>query len=295
MELDNQFTRYYYYNTNRRNASLSVCTCGMEHRMGSYRWGPGKMPNAYYDICHVIKGKEVYVLDGVSYPLRAGDTFVAYPRQSQLVQSVEDSEWHYIWVGMNGDEVAMLLQQMNFSKNRPVIHTGVNQHVIALHRKMHDCRGNTLHETLSMTGYLYLIFAEFIAAGNNHKNAAPDMLERALEYIQAHYHEALLVDDVCRAVNVSRSWLYRSFMKYVGLSPIDYIIQQRLIRSCYYLTNTKMPIYEVAEKCGFSDALYYSRLFRRVAGISPTQYRNSDSPLITPGEGMLADTRPNKQ
>lgn len=269
----------YYYNTDRRNAELCVCTCGMEHRMNGYSWGPAKSGAPYYDMCHLIKGSGIYTLDGVDYVIRAGDTFVAYPMQEQCIRSDGETEWEYVWVGMNGNTVPQLLQRMGFSESAPVVYTGASEQIKSLHRAMHDNRGNSLSEILCMTGYLFQIFSVLIKATDSNKRTVPDLLERALNYIHAHYHEELRVQDICRAVNTSRSWLYRSFKENVGFSPLDYINHQRIMRSCYYLADSNLSIAEIAAKCGFQDPLYFSRQFSQVMGLSPTKFRKTSGRL----------------
>lgn len=116
----------YYYNTDQRNFSLSVCTCGREHRLNGYFWGPGTTP--YYDLCYVLKGSGTFTLDGATYPLNQGDVFISCPGLMQTVFSPKGTEWEYIWIGFTGNDATTLLKRMNFKKTT-LFSTLVPEHV----------------------------------------------------------------------------------------------------------------------------------------------------------------------
>ena len=261
----------YYYHTDQRSHSLCLCTCGHDRSAGAYSWGPGKRP--YYCLSCVESGTADYLYDGSPYKVRPGDIFVAFPDRMQYVSS-SDPAWEYRWVGFTGSEAAALLHKMGFTESNPVLHISSSEEIGQHFLRIYSLRGSRLSDSMAMTGALYILFSELYKCLDCDHDIQPDIMQRALDYIDGHWQKNLEITDICRAVNVSRSWLYRQFMKNVGESPIQYVMHERLNHSCYYLRNSGLTVSEIAAACGFADPLYYSRMFKKQFGIPPTGYRN---------------------
>lgn len=80
------------------------------------------------------------------------------------------------------------------------------------------------------------------------------------------------MDDIAKAVGVSRSHLYRVFMSNVGQSPIDYLTHYRISEACSLLKNSTLSIAEIAVSVGFFDQFYFSRVFKKVKKVPPSKY-----------------------
>jgi len=98
---------------------------------------------------------------------------------------------------------------------------------------------------------------------------------RALVFIREHCREKIGVDDVVRASQTSRCGLYRAFEKYVGRSVGDEIDHQRVEHAKQLLAESNEKLYRIARASGFSGAEHFARVFRRVAGLTPSAYRQS--------------------
>ena len=100
---------------------------------------------------------------------------------------------------------------------------------------------------------------------------------RGIKYIQFNYFHDVSIDDIAKAVGVSRSHLYRVFMANVGQSPIDYLTNYRISEACYLLKNSQLSIAEIAVSVGFFDQFYFSRVFKKAKGVPPSRYLASIS------------------
>ena len=81
------------------------------------------------------------------------------------------------------------------------------------------------------------------------------------------------VDDIAAGVGVSRSWLYRRFMESFGCSPTAYLRDRRLACAKQLLESTRLHISEIACSAGYPDPLYFTKVFTRRFGCSPSAYR----------------------
>lgn len=105
-----------------------------------------------------------------------------------------------------------------------------------------------------------------------------------ISYIQAHFREKVTLDQVAQAASVSRNTCLNAFRRVLGLSPMEYLTNQRLEHALHLLLTSELPVAQVAEACGFGDASYFGKIFRKKVGLSPTQYRHRR--LQRPGDSL---------
>lgn len=98
-------------------------------------------------------------------------------------------------------------------------------------------------------------------------------VEEAAAFIEAHYSESVSIAQVAELSNYSQRHFIRLFSAAYGKTPQQYLIDTRIRHSCALLKRTNLSVTEIAIRCGFSDANYFSRIFRRVTGFSPNSYR----------------------
>jgi two-component system response regulator YesN len=103
-------------------------------------------------------------------------------------------------------------------------------------------------------------------------NAFPVPLAKAVEYIRAHYAEGIQLGDAAEAAQVSPAYLSRLFSEHGKTTFIDYITELRIENAEKLLRESKMNIKEVAFAAGYQDPNYFSKIFRKITGLSPLAY-----------------------
>ena len=256
------------------NVELSIFNCGRESCRPSHTWGPGVRD--HYLIHLVVSGKGVYQVGGVSHTLQEGDLFLAKPNQLITYAADESDPWEYYWVGFNGACASKLVQQMPFSDARPVHHCKDLHAVREALYNIYLSRGPEPQCEALMTGYLYIFMAHMMKEARdtmpNVGSSSSQYVLAAIKYIQFNYSHDISVDDIAKAVGVSRSHLYRVFMSNVGQSPIDYLTNYRVGEACSLLKSSNLSIAEIAVSVGFFDQFYFSRVFKKVKGVPPSKY-----------------------
>ncbi len=94
-----------------------------------------------------------------------------------------------------------------------------------------------------------------------------------LNYIHQHYPETLELKHIADSVNVSTRECLRSFHEFLGVSPMQYLIKYRISTSAQLLTDTGLSITEICVRCGFPSPSYFSKMFKRYTGTTPSEYR----------------------
>lgn len=103
----------------------------------------------------------------------------------------------------------------------------------------------------------------------------PDAIENIIEWIRRHYSEPISVQLIAEKFNYNPDYLSTLFKKYTGYSLLMYINIMRINIAKELLTSTDDCIYEISEKCGFSDSKYFLRLFKKYVGVTPGNYRKT--------------------
>jgi YesN/AraC family two-component response regulator len=104
-------------------------------------------------------------------------------------------------------------------------------------------------------------------------NAEPPMITRAKEYIKQNHAEELSLSHVAKAVNTSTFYFCKMFKKGTGLNFTEYVSRVRIENAKNLLLNPNLRISEIAYQVGFQSLTHFNRVFKKVAGESPTEYR----------------------
>jgi YesN/AraC family two-component response regulator len=124
---------------------------------------------------------------------------------------------------------------------------------------------------------LHQYLADFIYADKqliNEAKQGKDKVEEAIDFMRSNIEKPLGLKEIAHAIFLSPSYFSALFKEKTGSSPIDYLNQLKIQETTQYLLFTNLRINEIAQKIGISDPYYFSRLFSKVMGISPKQYRD---------------------
>jgi AraC-like DNA-binding protein len=125
---------------------------------------------------------------------------------------------------------------------------------------------------------LLTIFAQHLSMLSNQvvvqqENAEPPVITRAKEFIQEHQTENLRLGHVAKACNTSTFYFCKMFKKVTGINFTDYLSRVRIEKSKNLLLNPNLRVSEIAFEVGFQSLTHFNRVFKKILGQSPTEYR----------------------
>ena len=125
---------------------------------------------------------------------------------------------------------------------------------------------------------LLSVFAQHLAVVSNQvmiqqENSELPVVSRAKEYIIEHQSEKLRLSQVAKAVHMSTFYFCKTFKKAAGINFTDYLSRVRIERAKNLLLNPNLRVSEIAYEVGFQSLTHFNRVFRKIAGQSPTDYR----------------------
>lgn len=99
-------------------------------------------------------------------------------------------------------------------------------------------------------------------------------LQQAIEYINEHLHRNLTLTEIATELDMSQYYFCRLFKQSIGMTPHQYLMQQRVERSKQLLKQPEQKIVDIAAQCGFANPSHFAKCFRQRMGISPQQFRS---------------------
>ena len=125
---------------------------------------------------------------------------------------------------------------------------------------------------------LLSIFAEHLSIISNQvlvqrHNAEPPVITKAKAYIEQHHSEDLSLGEVAKAANTSTFYFCKMFKKATGINFTDYLSRIRIEKARNLLLNPNLRVSEIAFEVGFQSLTHFNRVFKKIVGQSPTEYR----------------------
>jgi AraC-like DNA-binding protein len=131
---------------------------------------------------------------------------------------------------------------------------------------------NLSYSSISFPHFLAsLFFTDKFASA--HYNIEKDVIDVSIEYMQNHLDKPLTLEMMASAINLSTSHYSNIFRKKTGYSPMVYFNHLKIQHACQFLQFTSLRVNEIALKLGIEDPYYFSRMFTKIMGLSPSQYR----------------------
>lgn len=230
-----------------------------------------------YEIYYLISGRRRYVIDNSIYDIEAGDIILIPPMVMHKTQHAPGIDEHHERFLFNVLEIPEILKpafeksfyhpQGEFKKkikeliNESVNETGTDEKALFLHK-------TNLHKILLLL--LKMPKEDFSPRPLSERDK---IMQAAASYIKENCYKPITLREISSDFGFTPEYFSSIFKKAIGLNFIDYLNNMRVAMSLDFLSDTDVPINEISEKCGFNDSNYFTIVFKKVTGVSPTKYR----------------------
>ena len=234
-----------------------------------------------YVLIYCVDGSGFYVVDGKRQEVKKNQYFILPIGKPHEYGATEGHHWTIYWVHFRGKAAHV------FAEGADTPHT-INvtmQSRISERLNIFEEILITLHfgNGIEDLRYASSLLAHFLASmrylgqfrrakGETEK----DIVEQAIHYMRENMEQHITMDEVLRYVGYSQSHFSTVFKKKTGMSPLNYFNRLKVEHACHLLKTTDLKINMICYKVGIEDSLYFSRLFSKIMGMSPTKYREGD-------------------
>jgi len=244
----------------------------------SYVWdGRARGQTPFTVLQHTISGTGTLRYENRVMKVRPGEAMLVIVPHNHRYWLEPGDSWEFFWISMHGRE-ALRVHEMILSARGPVIRLGA-----ATVDKLANCALKLIEGHGEMPGSASAIAYEASMAlfddtygPNEIFPSSENSLSRAMQFIAANLSGDLDVDALARVAGLSRAHFSRSFAAMSGLPPAQYVLQERMRRAAkLLLANREVPVKEIAALSGVSDHNYFTKVFRRTYGITPSEFRTN--------------------
>ncbi len=264
-----------------KSKPLIVTSCGtykLYTRPRLPTWRPrGRVD---FQLLYIAAGKAHFHFGDEEKIVPAGHMVLYRPKEPQKYEYYGVDQTEVYWVHFTGNNVTNLLRSYGITDDLKIFYCGSGLEYQTLFRAMiyelQMCK-DSYPEMLEM--YLRQIFIKLqryfktsLKTDNFH---AAEEIDKATAYFNEHYSEPISIDAYAAEHHFSTSWFIRNFKLYTGSTPMQYILSKRIYNAEALLQNTQYNVTEIARIVGYDNPLYFSRIFRKAKGLSPSEYRKN--------------------
>lgn len=253
----------------------------------------GYYPKAHYHYRERIKGVDQYILiycmEGQGHVMMNSQTMPVNPNEyvvipagkQHLYYADKNNPWSIYWLHLEGALASHYASLLTKNDTQPISFCGFSEERNLLFEKLFNglksgfTIDNLILGSINLATYLstFFFYRKFISESADESFSREGVVDRAIAYMKIKLDESIQLSNVASEVNLSIPHFSYVFKNATGYSPMQYYIHLKIQRSCEYLQYTNLRINEIAQKTGMADAYYFSRVFAKTMGMSPSEFR----------------------
>jgi len=253
----------------------------------------GFFPHAQYHYMERPAGCDthifIYCIEGEGWvvfennkkiPIRKNTILVIPARTPHIYGATEADPWSIYWFHLKGEAVEQFIQ--GFDLYNSTIYVPTTQ-AVGIINLFDQCYETLLYKGYSFKHYLYvsqvlryLLGILTLLHGESHQDERKNVyVERSIQYMFEHVQSSLTLNELADHVSLSKPHFIHLFKQITGYSPIEYYLRLKIQRACQYLDLTDCSVKEISKNIGIQDPYYFSRVFSKIMGQSPSDYRKT--------------------
>lgn len=185
--------------------------------------------------------------------------------------------WQEYWIGLSGEHIDSRYKNGFFSQNKIIHKIGYREHFVALYKEAIDIAFKQkagFQQVLASIANSILAYAIYYDRnGYYSKSLIAEKMDQARSIMRENMLSNISAEEIAERINMSYSWFRKTFKEYTNVSPAHYITQLKLQTAKSLLINSTMSVKEIAFHLNYEDAAYFSAIFKKYVGTSPSEFR----------------------
>jgi AraC-like DNA-binding protein len=212
--------------------------------------------------------------------VRANQYFILPKNVPHTYGSSKNNPWSIYWVHFGGSLAQYFIDKENEAQNiSPSEISRIEERILLFEEMMQNL---DMGYSIENINYANICLWHFLASFRYlsqfrqvRKNQERDLIDNSIFYMREKLSEKLTLENLAQQAQLSTSHYSMLFKQKTGRSPLDYFIQLKIQNACRLLDHTHLNIKEIAQRIGYDDPYYFSRIFRKVMNLSPRDYRKN--------------------
>lgn len=261
-----------------------------------FDWGAEYTPkeeiHSFWEFSTVEKGEVAYYIEGKTYNLKKGDMFFMKPGQRHFIkaQNNRDAKLFFLCFECLSpalDALSNFSKQADENESRFISHIqseALDTFKTSSFEKLTPLDNPRLGGEQCLQLYLELFIIELLRSQSENsnptiffraENSVGFICEQVMELLKNHVYDKLSIDEICKSINYSRSYISHMFKKYYGKSVIACFNELKIEEAKKLIRQNELNFSQISEKLNFSDFHLFNYTFKKHTGTSPSAYKNS--------------------
>ncbi len=230
-----------------------------------------------YQLLYIAEGKAHFYFDGKERIINKGNMILFRPGETQMYYYYASEKPEAYWVHFTGYDVNSILDYYQMPKGENVFFTGTSPDYQWLFRQMIQelqlRRVNYADFLTMILRHIFLMINRYLKEGQTASSDVINEIEKATHYFNENYNKQINIEKYAEKCHMSACWFINNFKKITKVTPMQYIVSLRITNAINLIENTDYNITEIANAVGYDNSLYFSRLFHKHTGMSPSEYK----------------------
>lgn len=228
-------------------------------------------------LIYCTDGKAFLNVAGEPYTVSAGDLLLLPAGASHRYTAAPDNPWTIHWVHYTGPLAAEFGDYMGFDDNTRVLHLGRQPRLLVDFNGLLSVRqtGFRTKGLIHASNRLRQLLSAVPMNVDETSQARQAELDTLHNYMREHLEERLTLQQLAELSGLSPAHFATRYREQTGTSPIQHFLHLKVERACELLDTTSHTFADISRQLGYDDAYYFSRLFKKVMGKSPSDYRHT--------------------
>lgn len=264
-----------------RSKPLIVTSCGL-YRLYTIPEFPTRRPRGRldYQLLYIASGKAHFQIDGDDKVVTEGHMVLYRPKEPQKYVYYCEDQTEVYWVHFTGGNVENILRGYGISDDIKVFYCGSNweyqNYFLNMIQEL-QMGNDDYQEMLEMQlRQLFIKIHRYLSTEKKlDSSLIAEEMKNATAYFSEKYNQNISIENYAASRHMSTSWFIRNFKQYTGSTPMQYILSIRISNAVSLLENTEYNVTEISSIVGYDNPLYFSRIFKKQKGLSPSEYRKN--------------------
>ena len=282
--------KYLLVSEKDKEFGLTVNTVGFSHIAPNTLYPSTDHPKSYYfnpqkgrilseyQFVYICKGRGVFSSATTKKTsIEKGQVMVLFPGQWHSYQPVKETGWNEYYIGFEGSIIDSVIEKSFISEQNQVLDIGTNEELINLFlTAIRVAKEDKKSAQQYLAGIAFHILGMILSLSQNKSydaNESTQVIERAKIIMRENIHKDIDVKEIASNLGTSYSWFRKFFKEYTGYPPAQYFQELKLRKAKELLTETSLPIKEIAYELNFSSIEYFLSFFKQRVRITPSEYR----------------------